>query len=115
MARPLTLMINIPPAMDPADSPVPTVPPNARRAVSTSAVETPISARSRSASQSRWDPAMPLPPPPPGPPPSTQSRSQSLNRPNSANPPIVSPAYEASAAWGSYRPGTRASNPGQLG
>ncbi|KAI1741448.1 hypothetical protein F4680DRAFT_65192 [Xylaria scruposa] len=91
VSRPQTLMINIPPAIDPTDNLVPVLPPNARRAASASAVETPISARSRSASQSRWDPAMPLPPPPPGPPPSAQSRSQSLNRPNSANPPIASP------------------------
>ncbi|KAI1278342.1 hypothetical protein F5Y07DRAFT_72448 [Xylaria sp. FL0933] len=90
-SRPQTLMINIPPPMDPADNLVPVIPPNARRAASASAVETPISARSRSASQSRWDPAMPLPPPPPGPPPSAQSRSQSLNRPNAMNPPIISP------------------------
>ncbi|GAW14215.1 hypothetical protein ANO14919_036140 [Xylariales sp. No.14919] len=90
-SRPQTLMINIPPAIDPADSLAPVIPPNARRAASASAVETPISARSRSTSQSRWDPAMPLPPPPPGPPPSAQSRSQSLNRPNAMNPPIASP------------------------
>ncbi|KAI0444204.1 hypothetical protein F4803DRAFT_561075 [Xylaria telfairii] len=91
ISRPQPLMINIPQAMDPADNLALVIPPNARRAASASAVETPISARSRSASQSRWDPAMPLPPPPPGPPPSAQSRSQSLNRPNSANPPIASP------------------------
>ncbi|KAI0816229.1 hypothetical protein GGR55DRAFT_225449 [Xylaria sp. FL0064] len=90
-SRPQTLMINIPPPVDPADNLVPVIPPNARRAASASAVETPISARSRSASQSRWDPAVPLPPPPPGPPPSAQSRSQSLNRPNAMNPPIISP------------------------
>ncbi|KAI1178338.1 hypothetical protein F4777DRAFT_594983 [Nemania sp. FL0916] len=89
--RPQALMINIPSAIDPVDGLVPIIPPNARRAASASAVETPVSARSRSTSQSRWDPTMPLPPPPPGPPPSSQSRSQSLNRPNSANPPIVSP------------------------
>ncbi|KAI0965887.1 hypothetical protein F4678DRAFT_310399 [Xylaria arbuscula] len=90
-SRPQTLMINIPPPMDPADNTVPIIPPNARRAASASAVETPISARSRSGSQVRWDSAMPLPPPPPGPPPSAQSRSQSLNRPNAMNPPVVSP------------------------
>ncbi|KAI1185025.1 hypothetical protein F5B17DRAFT_409712 [Nemania serpens] len=89
--RPQTLMINIPPPMNPADNIVPVIPPNARRAASASAIETPISARSRSTSQAGWDPAMPLPPPPPGPPPSAQSRSQSLNRPNSAFPPVVSP------------------------
>ncbi|KAK5626087.1 hypothetical protein RRF57_001802 [Xylaria bambusicola] len=90
VSRPQPLMINIPPAPAPVDSLTPVIPPNARRAASASAVETPVSARSRSASQSRWDPAMPLPPPPPGPPPS-QSRSQSLNRPNALNPPITSP------------------------
>ncbi|KAI0400010.1 hypothetical protein F4802DRAFT_513298 [Xylaria palmicola] len=91
VSRPQTLMINIPPAIEPVDNSVPIIAPNARRAASASAVETPVSARSRSASQTRWGPAMPLPPPPPGPPPSAQSRSQSLNRPNSANPPVVSP------------------------
>ncbi|KAI1434716.1 hypothetical protein GGR50DRAFT_694778 [Xylaria sp. CBS 124048] len=91
VSRPQALMINIPPPVDLTESPMPVIPPNARRATSASAVETPISARSRSASQSRWDPAMPLPPPPPGPPPSAHSRSQSLNRPNRANPPITSP------------------------
>ncbi|GAP91705.1 hypothetical protein SAMD00023353_12800110 [Rosellinia necatrix] len=90
-SRPQTLMISIPPPIDPADGLAPILPPNARRAASASAVETPVSARSRSASQSRWDPAMPLPPPPPGPPPSAQSRSQSLNRPNNMTPPIASP------------------------
>ncbi|KAI0542005.1 hypothetical protein GGR58DRAFT_368908 [Xylaria digitata] len=90
-SRPQTLMINIPPTIDPSDSLVPIIPPNARRAASASAVETPISARSRSTSQTRWDPPMPLPPPPPGPPPSGQSRSQSLNRPNAMNPPVASP------------------------
>ncbi|KAJ2898931.1 hypothetical protein MKZ38_003564 [Zalerion maritima] len=53
--------------------------PGARRAVSTPAAATPTSARSRSSSQVRWDPAMPVPPPPPGPPPS-QPRSQSVSR-----------------------------------
>ncbi|KAI1196425.1 hypothetical protein F5X97DRAFT_305502 [Nemania serpens] len=91
MPRPQTLMINIPPPMSPADNLVPVLPPNARRAASASAIETPISARSRSTSQTGWDPAMPLPPPPPGPPPSAQSRSQSLNRPNSTIPPVMSP------------------------
>ncbi|KAL2264621.1 hypothetical protein VTJ83DRAFT_7131 [Remersonia thermophila] len=37
--------------------------PGARRAASTPAVSTPTSARSRSSSQVRWDPSMPLPPP----------------------------------------------------
>ncbi|KAI2628247.1 hypothetical protein GGS21DRAFT_528410 [Xylaria nigripes] len=91
VSRPQTLMINVPPPMDPAGNFLSAVPPNSRRAASASAVETPISARSRSNSQTRWDPAIPLPPPPPGPPPSTQSRSQSLSRPNSTNPPIASP------------------------
>ncbi|KAI0142879.1 hypothetical protein GGR57DRAFT_485109 [Xylariaceae sp. FL1272] len=89
--RPQTLMISIPPAVDPADNPMPVAPPSARRAASASAIETPVSARSRATSQTRWDPAMPVPPPPPGPPPSSQSRSQSLNRPNNVNPPILSP------------------------
>ncbi|KAF2966414.1 hypothetical protein GQX73_g7121 [Xylaria multiplex] len=108
-SRPQTLMINIPPTIDPSDSLVPIIPPNARRAASASAVETPISARSRSTSQTRWDPAMPLPPPPPGPPPSAQSRSQSLNRPNAMNPPIASPPTRRPPPGGGYRPGT--SNP----
>ncbi|KAK3291372.1 uncharacterized protein B0H64DRAFT_420603 [Chaetomium fimeti] len=64
--------------------------PGARRAASTPAVSTPTSARSRSSSQVRWDPAMPVPPPPPGPPPST-ARSQSVQRMPSGNEPIVSP------------------------
>ncbi|KAI1324685.1 hypothetical protein F5Y16DRAFT_402097 [Xylariaceae sp. FL0255] len=89
--RPQTLMINIPPPGESGLDAIPVLPPNSRRAASASAIETPVSARSRSASQSQWDPAMPIPPPPPGPPPSAQSRSQSLNRPNSENPPIISP------------------------
>ncbi|KAI8623271.1 hypothetical protein F5Y19DRAFT_389930 [Xylariaceae sp. FL1651] len=89
--RPQTLMVHIPQAVEPTENTTPTIPPNARRAASASAVETPISARSRSTSQIRWDPGMPLPPPPPGPPPSAQSRSQSLNRPNSASPPVAAP------------------------
>ncbi|KAH6843190.1 hypothetical protein B0I37DRAFT_393492 [Chaetomium sp. MPI-CAGE-AT-0009] len=64
--------------------------PAARRAASTPAVATPTSARSRSSSQVRWDPAMPVPPPPPGPPPSA-ARSQSVQRMPSGNDPIVSP------------------------
>ncbi|KAI0391953.1 hypothetical protein F5Y17DRAFT_384450 [Xylariaceae sp. FL0594] len=86
--QPLT--VHIPPPIEPLDNAVPPIPPNARRAASASALDTPLSARSRSASQTRWDPHIPLPPPPPGPPPN-QSRSQSLNRPNSSNPPIASP------------------------
>ncbi|KAK4128078.1 hypothetical protein N657DRAFT_685684 [Parathielavia appendiculata] len=64
--------------------------PGARRAVSTPAVSTPTSARSRSSSQVRWDPSMPVPPPPPGPPPSS-ARSQSVQRMPSGSDPIVSP------------------------
>ncbi|KAL2755900.1 hypothetical protein ACRALDRAFT_2047933 [Sodiomyces alcalophilus JCM 7366] len=65
-------------------------PPGARRAVSTGAIETPTSARSRSASQTRWAPGMPLPPPPPGPPPAA-SRSQSVQDISRSSEPIVSP------------------------
>ncbi|TVY21022.1 hypothetical protein LARI1_G002221 [Lachnellula arida] len=54
-------------------------PPASRRAVSTGAINTPPSSRSRGSSSSRWEPGMPLPPPPPGPPP-PQSRSQSMTR-----------------------------------
>ncbi|KAI5859318.1 hypothetical protein GGS23DRAFT_607663 [Durotheca rogersii] len=87
LPRPQTLMIQIPQPADPLETNPPAVPPGARRAASASAIDTPVSARSRSASQSRWEPGMPLPPPPPGPPP-PQSRSQSLNR---TTDPIVSP------------------------
>ncbi|SPQ23287.1 c8863993-2c4a-42fc-b28b-7164c0d5ba6c [Thermothielavioides terrestris] len=66
------------------------VAPGARRAASTPAPSTPTSARSRSSSQVRWDPSMPLPPPPPGPPPSA-SRSQSAQRSSSGSEPVVSP------------------------
>ncbi|KAL8710695.1 MAG: hypothetical protein Q9220_004713 [cf. Caloplaca sp. 1 TL-2023] len=57
-------------------------PPASRRAASTGGIG--VSGHSsrttsRSPSQSRWEPGMPLPPPPPGPPP-TATRSQSLNR-----------------------------------
>ncbi|KAI1826666.1 hypothetical protein F4861DRAFT_40562 [Xylaria intraflava] len=90
-SRPEALRINIPTPIDPSENYALGIPPSSRRAASASAIETPISARSRSTSQTGWDPVMPLPPPPPGPPPSAQSRSQSLNRPNSANPPIASP------------------------
>ncbi|CRK21005.1 hypothetical protein BN1708_003371 [Verticillium longisporum] len=65
-------------------------PPGARRAVSTSAIETPTSARSRSTSQTRWEPGMPLPPPPPGPPPAS-SRSQSVQSTSRTSEPMVSP------------------------
>ncbi|GAB1315665.1 hypothetical protein MFIFM68171_05875 [Madurella fahalii] len=64
--------------------------PGARRAVSTPAVATPTSARSRSSSQVRWDPSMPVPPPPPGPPPSA-ARSQSVQRMPSGSDPVISP------------------------
>ncbi|KAK4135017.1 hypothetical protein BT67DRAFT_420610 [Trichocladium antarcticum] len=64
--------------------------PGARRAVSTPAVSTPTSARSRSSSQIRWDPSMSVPPPPPGPPPSA-ARSQSAQRISSGSEPIASP------------------------
>ncbi|KAI4263507.1 MAG: hypothetical protein L6R42_001356 [Xanthoria sp. 1 TBL-2021] len=56
--------------------------PASRRAASTGGIgiSGPSSrTTSRSPSQSRWGPGMPLPPPPPGPPP-TAVRSQSLNR-----------------------------------
>ncbi|KAM0233303.1 hypothetical protein ACHAP5_010457 [Fusarium lateritium] len=66
-------------------------PPAARRAVSAGAVETPTSARSRSTSQSRWEPGMPLPPPPPGPPPPSSSRSQSVQSMDRNTVPIISP------------------------
>ncbi|CAM1506444.1 Fc.00g060850.m01.CDS01 [Cosmosporella sp. VM-42] len=65
-------------------------PPAARRAASAGAIETPTSARSRSGSQTRWEPGMPLPPPPPGPPPSN-SRSQSVQPLDRATVPIISP------------------------
>ncbi|KAK0629224.1 hypothetical protein B0T17DRAFT_460867, partial [Bombardia bombarda] len=64
--------------------------PAARRAVSTPAIATPTSARSRSSSQIRWDQGMPVPPPPPGPPPST-ARSQSVQRMPSGSDPVASP------------------------
>ncbi|KAG5951079.1 hypothetical protein E4U53_003814 [Claviceps sorghi] len=69
---------------------LPVGPPAARRAASTGAIETPTSLRSRSTSQTRWEPGMPLPPPPPGPPPSS-SRSQSLQSVDRASVPILSP------------------------
>ncbi|KAG6010917.1 hypothetical protein E4U21_002587 [Claviceps maximensis] len=70
---------------------LPTGPPAARRAASTGAIDTPTSQRSRSTSQTRWEPGMPLPPPPPGPPPSgSRSHSvQSVDRASSV--PIISP------------------------
>ncbi|KAL7913254.1 hypothetical protein GGI35DRAFT_284474 [Trichoderma velutinum] len=66
-------------------------PPAARRAASTGAIDTPTSARSRSTSQTRWEPGMPLPPPPPGPPPPSSSRSQSVQGMDRNNVPIISP------------------------
>ncbi|KAL6902720.1 hypothetical protein GGI43DRAFT_350192 [Trichoderma evansii] len=67
-----------------------TFPPASRRAASTGALDTPTSDRSRSTSQTRWEPGMPLPPPPPGPPPSS-SRSQSVQSMDRNNVPIISP------------------------
>ncbi|OAA74323.1 hypothetical protein LEL_07904 [Akanthomyces lecanii RCEF 1005] len=66
------------------------LPPAARRAASTGAIDTPTSNRSRSTSQTRWAPGMPLPPPPPGPPPSG-SRSQSVQSVDRNVVPIISP------------------------
>ncbi|KAH8666570.1 hypothetical protein BX600DRAFT_275223 [Xylariales sp. PMI_506] len=86
LARPLPLTIQVPLRPDRPEIVSPGLPPNARRATSASAIETPTSARSRSTSQTRWGPGMPLPPPPPGPPPAN-SRSQSLNR---ASEPMLS-------------------------
>ncbi|KAI2463557.1 hypothetical protein F4781DRAFT_117155 [Annulohypoxylon bovei var. microspora] len=90
ISRPQTLVVQVPTPVNPANPADPnlsSLPPGARRAASASAIDTPTSARPRSASQSGWAPGMPLPPPPPGPPP-TQSRSQSLNR---TTEPVVSP------------------------
>ncbi|KAH6682356.1 hypothetical protein F5X68DRAFT_172361 [Plectosphaerella plurivora] len=64
--------------------------PGARRAVSAGALDTPVSARSRSGSQTRWEPGMPLPPPPPGPPPAS-SRSQSAQSGSRSAEPVSSP------------------------
>ncbi|KAB5566867.1 hypothetical protein GE09DRAFT_1171830 [Coniochaeta sp. 2T2.1] len=68
------------------------LPPGARRAVSTPAVASPVSARSRSSSQVRWDQPMgiQLPPPPPGPPPAS-SRSQSVTRAGENGAPVMAP------------------------
>ncbi|KAL9025727.1 MAG: hypothetical protein Q9196_005500 [Gyalolechia fulgens] len=63
-------------------------PPASRRAASTGGIGLPgQSSRttSRSPSQTRWAPGMPLPPPPPGPPPAG-ARSQSLNRSSESSP-----------------------------
>ncbi|KAH8903132.1 hypothetical protein BR93DRAFT_886059 [Coniochaeta sp. PMI_546] len=85
---PLTLQI---PTRSDSDSSQ-NLPPGARRAVSTPAVASPISARSRSSSQVRWDQpmGMQLPPPPPGPPPAS-SRSQSVSRAGENGAPVMSP------------------------
>ncbi|KAK1779693.1 hypothetical protein QBC45DRAFT_130574 [Copromyces sp. CBS 386.78] len=84
--RPLTLQI-------PQPEQTPSLAPAARRAVSTPAVATPTSARSRSSSQVRWDSAMALPPPPPGPPPSSarSQSTQSVQRFPFGSDPIMSP------------------------
>ncbi|KAL8921557.1 MAG: hypothetical protein Q9208_005711 [Pyrenodesmia sp. 3 TL-2023] len=63
-------------------------PPSSRRAASTGGIG--VSGHtsrtsSRSTSQTRWEPGMPLPPPPPGPPP-VAARSQSLNRSADSSP-----------------------------
>ncbi|KAK4160009.1 hypothetical protein QBC43DRAFT_121072 [Cladorrhinum sp. PSN259] len=87
--HPGPLTLQIPPQRQEPD-PIQNLAPGARRAASTPAVATPTSARSRSSSQLRWDPAMPVPPPPPGPPPAS-SRSQSMQRMPTGNEPIVSP------------------------
>ncbi|KLU88175.1 hypothetical protein MAPG_07162 [Magnaporthiopsis poae ATCC 64411] len=88
---PGALSLQIPLRHEPAEpGQVQQMAPAARRTQSTgSIVGTPTSARSRSASQMRWDPSMPVPPPPPGPPPG--SRPQSTSRPNSGSDPIMSP------------------------
>ncbi|KAL2128624.1 hypothetical protein VTI74DRAFT_8925 [Chaetomium olivicolor] len=83
---PLTLQIPQRTEADAAQS----IAPGARRAASTPAIATPTSARSRSSSQVRWDPSMPVPPPPPGPPPSA-ARSQSVQRMPAGTEPVVSP------------------------
>lgn len=91
--RPNPLSIQIPqlvPERPIEEAISPSVPPAARRAASTSALDTPTSARSRSASQGRWDPNMPLPPPPPGPPPQPRSQSTSRNATDGSEP-ILSP------------------------
>ncbi|WYZ35585.1 hypothetical protein EsH8_X_000232 [Colletotrichum jinshuiense] len=91
LSRPTPLQIQIPHAMPLRnDSASSQGPPAARRAASASAIETPTSARSRSASQTRWEPGMPLPPPPPGPPPAS-SRSQSVQSAHRTTPPVASP------------------------
>ncbi|RDA86653.1 hypothetical protein CP532_5057 [Ophiocordyceps camponoti-leonardi (nom. inval.)] len=66
------------------------IPPAARRAASTGAIDTLSCARSRPASRSGWEPGMPLPPPPPGPPP-PGSRSQSVQGVDRNSIPVNSP------------------------
>ncbi|KAK2597919.1 hypothetical protein N8I77_012671 [Diaporthe amygdali] len=93
-SRPNPLSIQIPqggPSRNGSDASSQGLPPGSRRAVSTGALDTPPSARSRSASQTRWNQSIPLPPPPPGPPPA-QSRSQSTSRNfTSGSDPVASP------------------------
>ncbi|KUI73131.1 hypothetical protein VM1G_09058 [Cytospora mali] len=93
-SRPAPLTIQIPqfgPQRSGTDASPQGVPPSSRRAVSTSAIDTPTSARSRSASQTRWNPNVPLPPPPPGPPPA-HLRSQSTSRDFAGSTePVASP------------------------
>lgn len=63
-------------------------PPASRRAASTGGIGLfgqSSRTTSRSPSQTRWEPGLPLPPPPPGPPPAT-ARSQSLNRSFESSP-----------------------------
>ncbi|KAK3899864.1 hypothetical protein C8A05DRAFT_17768 [Staphylotrichum tortipilum] len=86
--NPGPLTLQIPRGVDPDAAQ--NIAPGARRAASTPAVSTPTSARSRSSSQVRWDPQMPVPPPPPGPPPAA-GRSQSAQRMPSGPDPIMSP------------------------
>ncbi|WQF86180.1 hypothetical protein CDEST_11194 [Colletotrichum destructivum] len=91
LSRPAPLQIQIPQQMlHRNDSESSQGPPAARRAASASAIETPTSARSRSASQTRWEPGMPLPPPPPVPPPAS-SRSQSVQSSHRTTTPVSSP------------------------
>ncbi|KAK4238008.1 hypothetical protein C8A03DRAFT_15503 [Achaetomium macrosporum] len=87
-SHPAPLTLQIPPGTE-SDA-AQNIAPGSRRAASTPAVSTPTSARSRSSSQVRWDPSMPVPPPPPGPAPSA-SRSQSAQRVTSGSDPVVSP------------------------
>ncbi|KAI0120632.1 hypothetical protein BJ170DRAFT_589035 [Xylariales sp. AK1849] len=103
--RPQRLSIQVPQVLERAETAPPGAAPGARRAASASAIDTPTSARSRSASQSRWEPGMPLPPPPPCPPPSNP-RSQSLNRTSEpvASPPTRRPPPGGVSALGPVPP-----------